>query len=194
MPILAVRRMLFEVFCSSQVRLNRLFNFLFILLLDEDLSMTTLNFAPLYRSTVGFDHMAALLDKVTTNERGQSSYPPYDIELLAQDTYQITMAVAGFAEQELVITSENNMLTVAAVKTDKKTDIKRNWLHQGIAERNFKRQFRLAEHVKVVTASLINGLLQIQLQREVPETLKPRLIAINGRRHDEQIKPVLQSA
>ena len=86
--------------------------------------MTTLNFAPLYRSTVGFDHMAALLDKVSTNERGQSSYPPYDIELLAQDKYQITMAVAGFAEQELVITSENNMLTVAAVKTDKKTDVK----------------------------------------------------------------------
>jgi molecular chaperone IbpA len=142
--------------------------------------MTSFDFAPLYRSTVGFDHLAALLDSVVNNDRNQPTYPPYNIELLDKDQYRITMAVAGFTEDEISIVSENNMLTVAATKPEKAPDAKRNFLHQGIAERNFRRQFRLADHVKVTGASLSNGLLNVDLQREIPEAMKPRQIPING--------------
>ena len=152
--------------------------------------MTALNFAPLYRSTVGFDHLAALLDSVTSNERSQPAYPPYNIELLEQDKYRITMALAGYDEQEITITSENNTLTISAAKADKSNVTKRTYLHQGIAERNFKRQFKLADHVKVVAAALTNGLLHIQLEREIPEAMKPRTIAIN----DGNVQPFLKSA
>jgi molecular chaperone IbpA len=142
--------------------------------------MTSFDFAPLYRSTVGFDHLAALLDSVANNDRNQPTYPPYNIELLDKDKYRITMAIAGFAEDEITIVSENNTLTVSAAKSDKTQESKRTFLHQGIAERNFKRQFRLADHVKVTGASLSNGLLNIELQREIPEAMKPRQIPING--------------
>ena len=153
--------------------------------------MTTFDFAPLYRSTVGFDHLASLLDSVTSSERNQPAYPPYNIELLEQDKYRITMAVAGYDQNEISITSENNTLTVAASKADKGNDEKRRtYLHQGIAERNFKRQFKLADHVKVVAASLNNGLLHIQLEREIPEAMKPRSIPIN----DSNVQPLLKSA
>ncbi len=143
--------------------------------------MTTFDFAPLYRSTVGFDNLASLLDSITNADRNQPAYPPYNIELLEQDKYRITMAVAGFTEDEISLTSENNTLTVAAAKPEKVGDpSKRTYLHQGIAERNFRRQFRLAEHVKVTGASLSNGLLNIELQREIPEAMKPRQIPLNG--------------
>jgi molecular chaperone IbpA len=143
--------------------------------------MTTFDFAPLYRSTVGFDNLASLLDSITNADRNQPAYPPYNIELLEQDKYRITMAVAGFTEDEISLTSENNTLTVAAAKPEKVGDpSKRTYLHQGIAERNFRRQFRLAEHVKVTGASLSNGLLNIELQREIPEAMKPRQIPVNG--------------
>ncbi len=143
--------------------------------------MTTFDFAPLYRSTVGFDNLASLLDSITNTDRNQPAYPPYNIELLEQDKYRITMAVAGFTEDEISLTSENNTLTVAAAKPEKVGDIaKRTYLHQGIAERNFRRQFRLADHVKVIGASLSNGLLNIELQREIPEAMKPRQIPVNG--------------
>ena len=143
--------------------------------------MTTFDFAPLYRSTVGFDNLASLLDSITNAGRNQPAYPPYNIELLEQDKYRITMAVAGFTEDEISLTSENNTLTVAAAKPEKVGDpSKRTYLHQGIAERNFRRQFRLAEHVKVTGASLSNGLLNIELQREIPEAMKPRQIPVNG--------------
>jgi molecular chaperone IbpA len=173
----------------SRVQLNRLSNLTLTILLDEDISMTTFDFAPLYRSTVGFDHLASLLDSVTSSERNQPAYPPYNIELLEQDKYRITMAVAGYDEQEITITSENNTLTVAAAKADKGNE-KRTYLHQGIAERNFKRQFKLADHVKVVSASLNNGLLHVQLEREIPEAMKPRTIPIN----DSNVQPLLKSA
>jgi molecular chaperone IbpA len=142
--------------------------------------MTSFDFAPLYRSTVGFDHLAALLDSVANSDRNQPSYPPYNIELFDKDQYRITMAVAGFTEDEISIVCENNTLTVAATKPEKAPDAKRNFLHQGIAERNFRRQFRLADHVKVTGASLNNGLLNVDLQREIPEAMKPRQIPING--------------
>ena len=143
--------------------------------------MTTFDFAPLYRSTVGFDNLASLLDSITNADRNQPAYPPYNIELLEQDKYRITMAVAGFTEDEISLTSENNTLTVAAAKPEKVGDpSKRTYLHQGIAERNFRRQFRLAEHVKVTGASLSTGLLNIELQREIPEAMKPRQIPVNG--------------
>ena len=143
--------------------------------------MTTFDFAPLYRSTVGFDNLASLLDSITNADRNQPAYPPYNIELLEQDKYRITMAVAGFTEDEISLASENNTLTVAAAKPEKVGDpSKRTYLHQGIAERNFRRQFRLAEHVKVTGASLSNGLLNIELQREIPEAMKPRQIPVNG--------------
>ena len=143
--------------------------------------MTTFDFAPLYRSTVGFDNLASLLDSITNADRNQPAYPPYNLELLEQDKYRITMAVAGFTEDEISLTSENNTLTVAAAKPEKVGDpSKRTYLHQGIAERNFRRQFRLAEHVKVTGASLSNGLLNIELQREIPEAMKPRQIPVNG--------------
>lgn len=152
--------------------------------------MTTFDFAPLYRSTVGFDRLAALLDSVTANERGQSTFPPYNIELLEQDKYRITMAVAGFSEEDINVETENNTLTVSATHGEKEGETKRTYLHQGIAERNFRRQFRLADHVKVVSANLAKGLLHIDLEREVPEEMKPRSIPVNGGR----VQPLLKSA
>jgi molecular chaperone IbpA len=121
-----------------------------------------------------------MLDGVSQPEQAQT-YPPYNIERTGETTYRVTMAVAGFTEDEISLTSENNTLTVAAAKPEKVGDpSKRTYLHQGIAERNFRRQFRLAEHVKVTGASLSNGLLNIELQREIPEAMKPRQIPVNG--------------
>lgn len=148
----------------------------------------TFDFAPLYRTTVGFDHLASLLDSVTNTS--QPAFPPYNIELLEKDRYRITMAVAGFAEEDIQVETENNTLTVAANRPEKVEEQKRSYLHQGIAERNFKRQFRLADHVKVVSATLANGLLHIELAREIPEAMKPRAIPINGR----NVQPLLKSA
>ena len=141
--------------------------------------MTTFDFTPLYRSTIGFDHLASLLDSVSSKESGATGYPPYNIELLDEDQYRITMAVAGFVDKDVSVEVENQTLTVAADKDEKGSA--RTYLHQGIAERNFKRQFRLADYIRVVGASLENGLLHVDLQREVPEAMKPRKIAVNGK-------------
>lgn len=143
--------------------------------------MTTFDFSPLYRSAVGFDNLASLLDNISSTERTAPSYPPYNIELLQEDEYRITMAVAGFTDDDLTIEVENNTLTVASNKTEDRDDDKRNYLHRGIAERNFKRQFKLADHIKVTGAAMENGLLHINLVREIPEAMKPRQIAINGK-------------
>ncbi len=140
--------------------------------------MRTFDFAPLYRSTIGFDHLTSLLDSVTQREQSQPSYPPYNIELLGKDQYRITMAVAGFVDAELQIQSERQTLTVKGKKAEDGKE--RNYLHQGIAGRNFERVFQLADHVKVTGATLENGLLNIDLVREIPEAMKPRQIAING--------------
>lgn len=139
--------------------------------------MTSYDFTPLYRSTVGFDHLASLLDSLSSTDRNQNSWPPYNIESIAEDKYRITMAVAGFNDAEIELLTENNTLTVSAEKADRDSD--RKYLYRGIAERNFKRQFRLENHVRVKGASLENGLLHINLERELPEAMKPRRISIN---------------
>lgn len=142
--------------------------------------MTTFDFSPLYRSAVGFDNLASLLDSISSTERTSSTYPPYNIELLKEDEYRITMAVAGFNDEDITIEVENNTLTVSSNKAEGSDEQKRNYLHRGIAERNFRRQFKLADHIKVTGATMENGLLHISLVREIPEAMKPRQIEING--------------
>ncbi|OHU88444.1 MULTISPECIES: Hsp20 family protein [Pseudoalteromonas] len=140
--------------------------------------MQTVDLSPLYRSFIGFDHLASLMDAAARNEK-QPSFPPYNIEALGKDKYQITMAVAGFAEHELSLQSEGNALLVKGEKQQQKQqDDDRRFIHQGIAQRNFERKFQLGDHVKVLSAELENGLLVIDLEREVPEALKPRKIEI----------------
>jgi molecular chaperone IbpA len=144
----------------------------------EDIIMRTVDFSPLHRSFIGFDHLASLIDAANRNEK-QSGFPPYNIELLAENNYRITMAVAGFTESELAIESENNTLKVTGTKADK-DKVERNFIHQGIAERNFERKFQLGDHVKVIGADMENGLLHIDLEREIPEAMKPRQIKIGS--------------
>lgn len=141
--------------------------------------MTTIDLTPLYRSTVGFDRFGSLLDTVLGAEKSTSTgYPPYNIEVVSEDRYAITIAVAGFEESDLEIQVENGTLTVRGKQ--EKADVERKYLHQGIANRSFERKFTLADHVEVTGAELRNGLLQLSLVREVPEAMKPRKIAIGG--------------
>src|SRR6056297_12179 len=134
------------------------------------------DFAPRYRATVGFDQIADLMDRVLTNDVSQSTYPPYNIEKTADDAYRISIAVAGFSENDLTVEVKDGALHVSANKVDEDED--RTYLHRGIATRAFQRRFHLADHVRVVGASHENGMLHIDLQREIPEALKPRRIAI----------------
>lgn len=146
---------------------------------------TSTDFSPLYRSFIGFDHLAGLIDKASRADK-QSSYPPYNVELLEEDKYRITMAIAGFSEDELEIESKANTLIVTGTKAPEVNKTERKFLHQGIAERNFERKFQLGDHVKVIGAGMENGLLHIDLEREIPEALKPRKIAINGKTHSQK--------
>ena len=140
--------------------------------------MTTIDFSPLYRSTVGFDRLASLLDSVHQNNHS-SGYPPYNIEATDENEYAITLAVAGFEESELDLQTERGVLTVRGEKAkDEKTD--RNYLYQGIATRTFERKFQLADHVEVVDADLTNGMLTISLVKEIPEAMKPKRISIGS--------------
>lgn len=139
--------------------------------------MRNFDLSPLYRSAIGFDRLANMIDSASRNEQ-QPAYPPYNIELLGENAYRITMAIAGFAKEELEIQSEEGNLTI---KGSKQADAgERTYLYQGIAARNFERRFQLADHVKVVKASIENGLLHVDLVREIPEAMKPRLIEIAG--------------
>lgn len=139
--------------------------------------MRDFDLSPLYRSSIGFDRMASLLDNISRGEQTQPSYPPYNIELTGEDQYRITMAVAGFTDNELNIEVKQNHLTVTGKKgTDKDA---RQFLHQGIAARNFERRFQLADYVRVHDARLENGLLHVDLVREVPDAMKPRTIQIS---------------
>ncbi|HYG25295.1 MAG TPA: Hsp20 family protein [Caulobacteraceae bacterium] len=139
--------------------------------------MRTIDFSPLYRSVVGFDRLAALLDAAAAQESSQG-YPPYNIERTDENAYRIEVAVAGFRPEELNIEVKENLLTVQGRKAA--NDDQRQFLHRGLAERNFERRFQLADYVVVTDASLDNGLLSISLKRELPEALKPRRIEING--------------
>ncbi|MCL4133934.1 UNVERIFIED_CONTAM: hypothetical protein GTU68_047835 [Idotea baltica] len=140
--------------------------------------MRNFDFAPLHRATVGFDQIADLMDRVMTNDVGQSSYPPYNIEKTADDSYRISIAVAGFADSDLSVDVKENALVVAARKAE--DDNERTYLHRGIATRAFERRFHLAEHVRVTGASHADGMLHIDLTREIPEALKPRRIEISS--------------
>lgn len=139
--------------------------------------MRNFDFAPLYRSAIGFDRMANLLDSLSRTEQNQPSYPPYNIELTGEDKYRITMAVAGFDRSEMNIEVNQNNLTVSGNKAQETEE--RTYLHQGIAARSFERRFQLADHVQVIGAVFENGLLHIDLRREIPESMKPRTIEIN---------------
>ncbi|MCK7597458.1 Hsp20 family protein [Microbulbifer sp. CAU 1566] len=140
--------------------------------------MRNLDLSPLYRSAIGFDRLASLLDSMNTTEQNQPAYPPYNIELTGDDAYRITMAVAGFDQSELDIQVEQNRLTVSGKKPA--DDAGRNFLHRGIAARNFERRFQLADHVRVTDAQLVNGLLHVELVREIPEAMKPRKVEISS--------------
>lgn len=141
--------------------------------------MRTYDLSPLFRSTVGFDRVTRLLESAMNGEDGSNSgYPPYNIEKLSDDQYRITMAVAGFALDDLEITAHPNLLIVQGKA--KETDTGAVFLHRGIAGRAFERRFQLADHIRVNNATLENGLLHVELVREVPEAMKPRTVQISA--------------
>ena len=140
--------------------------------------MRTYDLTPLFRSSVGYDRLSRLMDSALRVDDAQLAYPPYNIEQGSDDSYRITMAVAGFTEAELSITAQENQLVVSGKPA--KEEQPKSFLHRGIAGRAFERRFELADHIRVTGASLANGLLNIDLKREVPEAMKPRTIAING--------------
>ncbi len=138
--------------------------------------MRTIDFSPLYRSVVGFDRLADLLDQANTETA--TGYPPYNIERTDENAYRIEIAVAGFRPEELNVEVKENLLTVQGRKAANEDS--RRYLHRGLAERNFERRFQLADYVVVTDANLADGLLSISLKRELPEALKPRRIEIGG--------------
>lgn len=142
--------------------------------------MRHVDFSPLYRSTVGFDRLFTMLDSLAQPDSGQT-YPPYNIERTGEDAYRITMAVAGFSEDEISIEAHRNVLTVKGEKSERDDNGESvELLYRGIASRAFERRFQLADHVEVKGANLKNGLLHIDLQRNIPEEMKPRKIAISS--------------
>ncbi|APX22816.1 MAG: heat-shock protein [Rhodobacteraceae bacterium] len=138
--------------------------------------MRHFDFAPLYRATVGFDQIADLMDRALSSDVAQPSYPPYNIEKTADDAWRISIAVAGFSDADLSVELKEHQLIVAARKAEE--DEGRTYLHRGIATRAFERRFTLADHVRVEGATHENGMLHIDLRREIPEALKPRRIEI----------------
>ncbi len=139
--------------------------------------MNTIDLTPLYRSSIGFDRFGSLLDSALRSEQS-ASYPPYNIEVVGENEYAITLALAGFDDSDIDIQTEKGVLTVKGKKEDKNEDAQ--YLHRGIANRSFERKFNLADHVEVRGASLNNGLLTINLLREIPEAMKPKKIEINS--------------
>ncbi len=141
--------------------------------------MRTMDLTPLLRTSVGFDHINRLLDNALSNN--EATYPPYNIEKVSEDDYRITIALAGFSEDDLDVTINEGVLIISANNaSDKEEDNEDRFLHRGIAKRSFERRFRLAETIRVMSAEFKNGLLTVDLQREVPEHLKPRKINISG--------------
>lgn len=153
--------------------------------------MRHVDFSPLYRSTVGFDRLFSMLDSLAQPEGAQAgaqSYPPYNIERTGEDSYRITMAVAGFSDAEIQIEAHRNSLTVTGEKLAEEEGKSTEYLYRGIAARSFERRFQLADHVEVKGAELKNGLLHIELKRNIPDEMKPRKIAISA----AQAKPAKQ--
>ena len=147
--------------------------------------MRSIDLSPLYRSFIGSDHLASLVDAASRAEK-QSTYPPYNIELLAEDKYRITMAIAGFSKDDINIVVEDNTLSITGTKNSDADKQERKFLHKGISERNFERKFQLGDHVKVLAADLENGLSHVDLERVIPEAKKPRKIEIGGRLFDSE--------
>ena len=142
--------------------------------------MRTIDYTPLYRTIVGFDRLANMIDSAAKLEGG-NGYPPYNIEQVDENRYLVELAVAGFGEGDLEVEVQENVLTVTGKRVPSEGETARHFLHRGIAERAFERRFHLADHVQVREARLENGLLVIALEREIPEAKKPRQIAINGK-------------
>ncbi len=140
--------------------------------------MRTVDFAPLYRNAIGFDRLLNMME-ANSNKNSQGGFPPYNIEQQEENKFRITMAVAGFADDEIDITQQENTLVV---RGERKPSEEKKYVYQGIAERDFERKFQLADYVKVVGATMENGLLHIDLERETPEAMQPRKIAINGKK------------
>jgi molecular chaperone IbpA len=140
--------------------------------------MRTYDLSPLMRATVGFDRLTSLLDTASRVDEATLGYPPYNIEKTGEETYRITMAVAGFGEADLDVTVQENSLLIKAGKAKLEADKGVRYLHRGIATRAFERRFDLADHIQVTGARLENGMLSIELEREVPEAMKPRTIAV----------------
>ena len=153
--------------------------------------MRSFDLAPLYRATVGFDQIADLMDRVLSNDVAQPTYPPYNIEKTADDSYRISIAVAGFNESDLSVEVKEHALVVSATKAEE--DRGRTYLHRGIATRAFERRFHLADHVRVDGASYADGMLHIDLVREIPEALKPRRIAITNASGEPVSKDVVDA-
>ncbi|MCF6273717.1 MAG: Hsp20 family protein [Rhodobacteraceae bacterium] len=151
--------------------------------------MRNFDLTPLYRSTIGFDRLATILDNVTRTDGG-SSYPPYNIEKTGEDTYRITIAVAGFSDDELTIEARDGQLVISGKKGE--ADDETTYLHRGIATRAFEKRFQLADHVRATNAITANGLLHVDLVREVPEALKPRKIEIAKSRPIEAKKVTVE--
>lgn len=157
--------------------------------------MTTLDLTPLFRSTVGFDRLHRMLESATRMDAASGGYPPYNIERTGEDSYRIVLAVAGFGEGDLSLEVEHGVLTVKGQIDDKTEEGESTFLHRGIAGRAFERRFQLAEHIEVTGADLENGLLSIDLVREVPEALKPRTIEIaNGKKGPSTAKAIEKKA
>eukprot|EP00752_Nemacystus_decipiens_P000529 g529.t1 len=158
--------------------------------------MRTYDLSPLFRTSVGFDRLARMLDGM--QQDAAPSYPPYNIEKLDDDSYRITMAVAGFGEDDLDVTVQENTLTIAGRITETVDEAgekaERQFLHRGIASRAFERRFSLADHIRIDGATLENGLLHVILKREVPEAAKPRQIAINGKTAPKAIEGETETA
>lgn len=140
--------------------------------------MRAFDFSPLLRSSIGFENLNRLMDFATRLDNSDVSYPPYNIEKLSEDGYRVSLAVAGFGTDELEITVHENTLIVSGKARDDQAERERSFLHRGIAKRAFERRFQLADHVEVEGAALQNGLLHIDLKRNIPEEMKPRRIAI----------------
>lgn len=151
--------------------------------------MRTIDFSPLYRSVVGFDRLADMLDAATTETSG---YPPYNIERTAENAYRIEIAVAGFRAADLNVEVKENLLTIQGRRTE--SDDTRQFVHRGLAERNFERRFQLADYVVVSDAQLADGLLSIDLKRELPEALKPRRIEIGGKASSANNDTLIEAA
>jgi len=151
--------------------------------------MRTYDFSPLYRNFVGFDRMANMIDAATAQAaKSNSTYPPYNVARLTEDSYRIDLAVAGFTSEDIDIQTHEGVLTVSGGHTPQAENDAVEYLHRGIAERGFERRFQLADHVQVSSAELTNGLLSVHLIREIPEALKPQKIAINAPNKNQTLK------